>query len=147
MAKNTLQRLKEYIDLKGITIRAFELSLGMSNGSFSSQLKNNRTIGVDKLENILNQYNDINIEWLLTGRGNMIKDSHDFIAMEPPALYNSTNKKPNNTAMDAKGYERIISALEKTVSAQEGEIETLKREIGRLRKMTGEAAREMDAAV
>ena len=72
-SKNTLHRIKEYIDSKNISVYAFEQSVGMSNGSFASQLKNNKTIGVDKLENILNIYTDISIEWLLTGRGEMLR--------------------------------------------------------------------------
>jgi len=70
--KNVLQRIKQYIDFKKLTIRTFEKTTGMSNGSFSSQLKNNKTIGVDKLENILRTYPEINPQWLLTGKGNMI---------------------------------------------------------------------------
>ena len=50
---NTLKRIKQYIDYKGITNQNFEKLIGFSNGAFASQLKNNRTIGVDKLENIL----------------------------------------------------------------------------------------------
>lgn len=68
----TLQRIKQYIDYKGISVSQFEKSIGMSNGSFASQLKNRKTIGVDKLENILNQYQDLNPIWLLKGKGNML---------------------------------------------------------------------------
>ena len=68
-----LQRIKEYIDLKGISISAFEKSIGMSNASFGRSLKNNGAIGTDKLENILNVYQEINPDWLLTGQGNMIR--------------------------------------------------------------------------
>ncbi|MDR3287179.1 MAG: hypothetical protein LBT27_07035 [Prevotellaceae bacterium] len=71
---NTIQRIKNFIDYKGISIRAFEQSVEMSNGSFASQLKNNKTIGVDKLENILHSYPEINPNWLLTGNGGMLKD-------------------------------------------------------------------------
>ncbi len=73
--KNTLQRIKEFIDYKGISVRSFEQAVGFSNGSFASQLKNNKTIGVDKLENILHIYQEINIEWLLTGKGEMLKEA------------------------------------------------------------------------
>ncbi len=68
----TLERIKEYIDYKGLNIKKFEEAVGFSNGSFASQLKNKRTIGVDKLENILNVFKEINPEWLLTGRGEML---------------------------------------------------------------------------
>ena len=78
-----LIRIKQYLDLKGISVRAFELKCGFSNGSFASQLKNGKTIGIDRLENILNAFPDINIEWLLTGKG---QDRHGTI----------TQKRPNN---------------------------------------------------
>ena len=45
-----LERIKEYIDYKGITIAAFEKSIGMSNASFGKSLKSGKGIGSDKLE-------------------------------------------------------------------------------------------------
>lgn len=71
---NTLNRIKEYIDYKGLSVRSFEETVGFSNGSFASQLKNNRTIGVDRVENILQKYPDLNAQWLLTGQGSMLKE-------------------------------------------------------------------------
>ena len=68
-----VKRLKEYIDYKGLSIAYFEKSIGMSNASFGKSLKNNGSIGSDKLENILRIYADINTDWLLTGRGSMLK--------------------------------------------------------------------------
>lgn len=68
-----LERIKEYIDSKGITVAAFERSIGMSNASFGKSLKNKGAIGSDKIENILSIYNDLSPEWLLTGKGNMLK--------------------------------------------------------------------------
>lgn len=68
-----LERIKEYIDQKGITIAAFERSIGMSNASFGKSLKNKGGIGTDKLENILSIYTDISPNWLLTGEGDMLK--------------------------------------------------------------------------
>jgi len=67
-----LKRIKEYIDFKGISVAAFEKSIGMSNASFGKSLKNNGTIGADKLEIILSKYRDLNIEWLIKGIGPMI---------------------------------------------------------------------------
>lgn len=73
MIENTLNRIKYYLDYKGIKVSAFEKEVGMSNGSFASQLKNNKTIGVDKLENILKRFPDLNPDWILTGNGDMLK--------------------------------------------------------------------------
>ena len=68
-----LKRLKEFIDANNLSIAAFEKSIGMSNASFGKSLKNNGAIGSDKLEYILSVYPDINPDWLLTGRGSMLK--------------------------------------------------------------------------
>lgn len=72
---SALDRLKEYIDYKDISVKRFEESVGFSNGSFGSQLRNRKTIGVDKLEYILTIYPEINTEWLLTGEGSMLKQT------------------------------------------------------------------------
>ena len=69
-----LERLKEYIDYKGISIAAFERSIGMANASFGKSLKRHGSIGTDKLENILSVYKDISPQWLLLGKGGMIKE-------------------------------------------------------------------------
>lgn len=68
-----LERIKDFIDTKGISISAFERSIGMSNASFGKSLKNGGAIGTDKLENILNTYPEINPNWLITGNGSMLK--------------------------------------------------------------------------
>jgi len=89
MKENTAQKIKQYIDFKGVRISVFEREIGMSNGSFASQLKNNKTIGVDKLENILKKYADINAEWLLTGQGSMLKlDIESEVEVEMRELEN-----------------------------------------------------------
>lgn len=95
MKEGTLSRIKKYLDYKGISNRAFEMQFGFSNGSFASQLKNEKTIGVDRLENILNEYTDINVEWLLTGKGSMLRDS------EPKDL--SEDMTPNFSDTQAGG--------------------------------------------
>lgn len=106
-----LHRLKEYIDNKGIAISAFEKSIGMSNASFSKQLKKEGAIGTDKLENILNIYPDISPEWLLTGNGDMLKTDrvsrHIPTENIPVAEYNDTKCPAINDISDYKTRPRI----------------------------------------
>ena len=70
---NIVSRIKEFIDQKGVSVRKFEEKVGFSNGAFASQYKNNGSIGSDKIENILHSYPEINVIWLLTGKGDMLK--------------------------------------------------------------------------
>ena len=70
-----VQRLKEYIDYKKISIAAFEKSVGLGNATFNKVLKTGGAIGTDKLEKILKKYPEINYTWLLSGEGSMINES------------------------------------------------------------------------
>lgn len=73
-----LERIKQYIDYKSISVAAFEKSIGMSNASFGKCLKKGGAIGTDKLENILSVYPDISPNWLLTGNGTMLRNSTEL---------------------------------------------------------------------
>lgn len=84
---DTLKRIKQFIDYKGLNVRTFEISVGFSNGAFASQLKNERTIGVDKLENILNSYPELDANWVLTGRGRMLLEVQPDLLKEPVQDY------------------------------------------------------------
>ena len=71
---NIVSRVKDYIDFKGLSVRKFEELVGFSNGAFATQYKNNKSIGSDKIENILQSFPELNAEWLLTGKGPMLKN-------------------------------------------------------------------------
>ena len=81
---NTVSRIKEFIDFKGLSVRKFEETVGFSNGAFATQYKNNKSIGSDKIENILCSFPELNTEWLLTGNGEMLKSEE--AAVKPPRI-------------------------------------------------------------
>lgn len=116
-----LQRLKQFIDVKGLTIASFEKSIGMSNASFGKSLKNNGAIGSDKLENILSVYSDINPVWLLTGQGEMLS-THQV-----PSGPKDSSMDENRMLLQEK--DARIAALEKIISSQDRTIELLEEKI------------------
>lgn len=63
-------RVRKYLDFKGITKYKFCNDLGFSN----KFLDNSSNMGTDKACKILHHYPDLNSEWLLTGNGAMIKE-------------------------------------------------------------------------
>ena len=67
---NVKERLKEFIKLEKMSVSDFEKSINTANGYVNSISK---SIGVDKISTILENYPNINIEWLLTGNGEMLK--------------------------------------------------------------------------
>lgn len=133
-----LKRIKQYIDFKGVTVAAFERSIGMSNASFGKSLKNGGTIGADKLEKLLNIYTDINPTWLLTGVGPMLLDtappasvssvSNSAVAMHGTAINTVTTESSNSASRDSQELQlakQKIEALEKLLDEKERLIKVL----------------------
>ena len=69
----TIDRLIQFIEYAGLSARQFDLSIGAANGYTLRMKKNHASIGSDVIENILRIYPHLNVVWLLTGEGNMIK--------------------------------------------------------------------------
>lgn len=63
------ERILEYLKIKGITKYKFCKDLGFSNGFLDKP----REITTDKYANILDYFSEINPEWLLIGKGEMLK--------------------------------------------------------------------------
>ena len=85
MESSIKQRLLSYIDNKGITVREFERACGMSNGYVRGI---DTAIGERKLKSISLQFPELNISWLLTGEGEMLKSE----AQQPDSLPARTEK-------------------------------------------------------
>jgi phage repressor protein C with HTH and peptisase S24 domain len=71
------ERMREYLDYKGITKYKFCNDLGFSN----KFLDNSSNMGTDKACKILHYYPEINSEWLLTGNGSMLKENNANIVI------------------------------------------------------------------
>ena len=76
----TVQRLQQFIENKGISKYRFYQESGLSNGS----LDKGENIGSDKCEKILYAFPDLNSDWLLTGRGPMLKS--DAVLINEPEM-------------------------------------------------------------
>ena len=90
----------------------FEKSIGASNG-YVHYLKN--SISFDKLEKILEIFQELNIEWLLFGKGSMLKSSapDSAVVNEPETPYNYTVSKLD------QAQEKIIALQEKLIEARD----------------------------
>lgn len=106
-------RLKEYISHIKSTNAEFERSIGASNGYINSIRK---SIGIDKLEQIEQNYPNLNTQWLLKGEGNMLKGTNDA---PNPFLITKTGTKyfemPNGSFLmsvpfvPAKAYAKYVN--------------------------------------
>lgn len=94
-----IDRLNHYLESKQITAYAFEKACGVGNGYLGKQAKGKGTVGSDILEKISEQYPDLNLVWLITGKGKMIilpskdKDSEPVMEVkEEEAVYQARHK-------------------------------------------------------
>ena len=106
------KRLKNFLYFKQIKVSNFESQIGFSNGYVNSII---RSIGNDKLAKIVERFPELNIEWLLLGKGKMLKNSapDSAIVNEPETPYTNTSDKLD------EAQERIIVLQEKLIEARD----------------------------
>lgn len=85
-------RLKQFINYKGVSILSFAKKCGISEGSIRKVLNENTSITSTSLQKIAENFPEINLDWLLTGRGSMIygesitTTKHIYDPLEDPQL-------------------------------------------------------------
>ena len=94
-------RIKEFCKSENLSISAFEDTIRVSNGYVNSISK---SIGIDKLNTILEIYPNINLEWLLTGKGKMLKGQEEVLDTE-----SKLNVKPLNETRSIDPIKEIQS--------------------------------------
>lgn len=103
--KDTLkERLIEFIKSQGLSQGKFEKRMNFSNGYVNSISKG---IGGDKLQRIIGEFPQLNSEWLLYGRGNM--------------LNNEKEVPIGNIEMSREVFDKISQLID-TVCSQQGTI-------------------------
>ena len=112
----TIDRLIEFIEYAGISARQFDISIGAANGYTLRMKKNHASIGSDVIENIIKTYPQLDVVWLLTGEGKMIKEEKADIL--------DFDQLP---ASQQKDIERIIE--QKIRERQEKELKVLLKEV------------------
>lgn len=83
-----IERISEYLHYKIITPHKFEQTVHLSNGYFQKQLRNKGSIGSDILIKIADNYTDLDIKWVLTGEGNMLKYQGKIIEIRDNHVFN-----------------------------------------------------------
>jgi len=111
------QNILQYIDSKGITKSSFYEVTGISPSNFKGKGLTSE-LGSDKLAKILSCYPDVNIEWVLTGKGKMLKQTTN----------NYTEQSTHTTELKEPD-----SYWKKKTRALEISIELMSQEIQRLR--------------
>lgn len=70
------ERILQFIDYKGFSKNKFYKETGLSNGILDKK----SGLTSESIEKIYSKYPEINIEWLLTGKGEMLRTSSQNIS-------------------------------------------------------------------
>jgi len=132
-----LKRIKIVADREGMSVSAFEATIGASKGVFTRALANGTDIQSKWLINLVEKYPQYSSEWLLKGEGDMLKpnlvlkeEEETYLTPELEGITNSVINSlrqviaSQNTTI--KSQEKTIMSLERLLSSLEREIESLK---------------------
>ena len=86
------ERIIQFIDLKGVKKEHFYNKIGMTSANFRGKAKET-PINSTAIENILSEFPDLNLDWLITGKGEMTKMSTQIVKNE-----GTTNNQNNINA-------------------------------------------------
>ncbi|MBP4139992.1 peptidase S24 [Flavobacterium geliluteum] len=109
-------RILQFIEYKGITRYKFYQVTGLSNGFLDKK----GSIGADKCEIIYSYYSEINLEWLITGQGEMLKS---------PIIKDVVVEDSGTIAMQSQ----LLAAKDKIIEGLEFKIKTLEKELSEMK--------------
>lgn len=125
-----IDRLSQYIEFKKLSIRSFEAKINASDGMIRRAIKNNTDIQSKWLAVIADNFHDINIEWLVTGRGEMLRTEIEGSSVTTKIVYQSDPR-------DAE----ILAANKVTIETQKETIETQRELISTLKQRINDLER------
>jgi transcriptional regulator with XRE-family HTH domain len=94
-----IDRLERFWESKNFKLRQFEKICGIANGYLGKQLKGRGSVGTDILQRIHDQFPELNLFWVITGKGTMLispdlhkKEMDDLQLQEEDAVYQTKSK-------------------------------------------------------
>lgn len=106
-------RLRQIIEYYNVSVNAFSVKIGVSEAAIRRFLTDKNGLSVDTLTKISNIYSEINLDWLITGRGEMI-------------FSQPSSASPQNASSDALA---LIADLARENGRLQAENNELKKEL------------------
>lgn len=119
-----IERLQIFMEKSGINDNQMTVKASLSVGLLGKAKKSGKDMAAESIEKILCAYPELSADWLLTGRGNMTKE---------------TDEKP---AMSDTG---TVMQLVDTIRQQAQEIGQLKERVAQLESSGGQSASDADS--
>lgn len=119
---NIKERVLVFCKFKGLSIEPFLESIGMTYGSFKGKAKKG-SLNSDAIANIYTKFPELNLEWLLTGYGEMLKKNHENNL--------NTLKTPFKDNLNTD-INLLVESLKETIESQKTTIKSLQLAINYL---------------
>ncbi|AMA48089.1 hypothetical protein [Flavobacterium covae] len=103
------EKILQYLNIKGISKNKFYVTTGLSVGFLDS----GSSLGVDKLRLIIDNYPDLNVEWFVLDKGEMLKET--FNLKPTTYLHDNIEEETNNNDYLIEVQKKLIEKLEKEV--------------------------------
>ena len=123
------EKILQYLEFKGFSKYEFYQKTGVSNGVLSQK----SGLSEDNLLRFLSCYKDVNPEWLLTGKGSMIK-SEEKSRINQNITGNSNIQSGNDTSITGDCKQQV-EKLEAKLQEYEEKLAEKDKQIEKLFKM------------
>lgn len=117
------ERIIQILEYKGIAKENFYTEIGMTSASFRGKAKES-PLNSNAIENILSIIPEINPEWLLTGKGSMLKEEKE-VKTPIEATPTTTNCQETKALAEDRAY--IIELQKEKIHHLEQELADLQR--------------------
>ena len=101
------ERLFKVAETEGLSVRKLEEACGLGRGNISN-MSTEGSIGSDKLSKIIDTFPHLNVEWILTGRGEMYKEPSP--KMNVKRINTSKSYEPTRETQSIPLYDFVATA-------------------------------------
>ena len=139
-----LDRIVKIADYKHFKIGGLERKIGASKGVLSRAIAQKTDIQAKWIERIVENFPDIDANWLITGHGEMLKSSdgdvitqsghHNAAAVHGDAIVNGGNDINLMLVNEISEHRRIISKSQEQIDRSQEQIDEL---IGIIKELAG----------
>jgi len=133
MENDDIKRIRLIIKNENLTILEFAKVIEVSSSTLNAMFQRNTKPSFDVLKNIANAYPHYSLEWIITGKGDMLKNAGDITNSGTGNIANIGKTGNINSHISGgektKELENKISELEGIIKAKDGFINQLLEEL------------------
>lgn len=122
------ERLQQFMDYKGLNANKITVNAGLSVGLIGKAKNGVKGLNAASIEKILYAYPDLDANWLLTGRGEMLKAMREERVVEPTPIHHprSIEKKEDMQVVNLYDFEASAGLRSLFDNSRQNIIDTIK---------------------